>query len=62
MGLLSLTAVGPSLTWADVYATTGFAMGEAGAAWVATHPGYGALAIMTDKRLVWTPAVGPLLD
>ena len=60
-GLLSLTAVGPSLTWADVYATTGFAMGEAGPAWVATHPGYGALAITDGQQLVWTPVVGPLL-
>jgi thiamine biosynthesis lipoprotein len=60
-GLLSVTVVGPSLTWADVYATTAFAMGEAGPAWVATHSGYGALAITTDQRLVWTPLVEPLL-
>ena len=56
-GLLSVTVVGPSLTWADVYATTAFAMGGAGPAWVATHPGYGALAITADERLVWTPTV-----
>jgi hypothetical protein len=37
-------------------------MGEAGPAWVATHPGYGALAITTDERLVWSPLIGPLLD
>ncbi len=60
-GLLSVTVVGPSLTWADVYATTAFAMGSAGPAWVADHPGYGALAITTDERVVWTPTVGPLL-
>jgi thiamine biosynthesis lipoprotein len=60
-GLLSVTVVGPSLTWADVYATTAFAMGEAGPAWVATHPGYGALAITADRRLAWTPLVEPLL-
>lgn len=60
-GLLSVTVVGPSLTWADVYATTAFAMGVAGPAWVATHPGYGALAITADERLVWTPTVEPLL-
>ena len=52
---------GPSLTWADVYATTAFAMGAPGPAWVATHAGYGALAITTDERLVWTPSVEPLL-
>lgn len=60
-GLLSVTVVGPSLTWADVYATTAFAMGEAGPAWVATHPGYGALAITADRRLAWTALVEPLL-
>ena len=60
-GLLSVTVVGPSLTWADVYATTAFAMGGAGPAWVATHPGYGALAITADERLVWTLTVEPLL-
>ena len=60
-GLVSVTVVGPSLTWADVYATTAFAMGGAGPAWVATHPGYGALAITADERLVWTPTVEPLL-
>ena len=60
-GLLSVTVVGPSLTWADVYATTAFAMGTPGPAWVATHAGYGALAITSDERLVWTPAVEPLL-
>ena len=60
-GLLSVTVVGPSLTWADVYATTAFAMGEAGPTWVATHPGYGALAITADRRLAWTPLVEPLL-
>jgi len=60
-GLLSVTVVGPSLTWADVYATTAFAMGLAGPAWVATHPGYGALAITADRRLAWTAEVEPLL-
>ena len=57
----SVTVVGPSLTWADVYATTAFAMGPGGAAWVATHAGYGALAITTDQRVAWTPSVEPLL-
>jgi len=60
-GLRSVTVVGPSLTWADVYATTAFAMGPTGPAWVATHAGYGALAITTDQRVAWTPSVEPLL-
>ena len=60
-GLLSVTVVGPSLTWADVYATTAFAMGAPGPAWVATHSGYGALAITSDERLVRTPTIEALL-
>ena len=60
-GLHSVTVVGPSLTWADAYATTAFAMGVSGPEWVATHPGYGALAITTDRRLAWTPSVEPFL-
>ena len=59
--LLSLTVVGPSLTYADAYATAAFAMGSAGPAWVHGHPGYGAYAIGADRRAVWTPLVEPLL-
>lgn len=39
---LSLTVVGPSLAYADAYATAGFAMGHDGLAWVNRHPGYRA--------------------
>jgi thiamine biosynthesis lipoprotein len=60
-GLQSLTVVGPSLTWADAYATTAFVLGMDGLAWVADHDGYGALAITTDDRVVWTAVVGELL-
>ncbi|MDP9483030.1 MAG: FAD:protein FMN transferase [Chloroflexota bacterium] len=59
--LLSLTVVGPSLTYADAYATAAFAMGSAGPAWVHGHPGYGAFAIGTDRRAVWTPRIDSLL-
>jgi thiamine biosynthesis lipoprotein len=59
--LLSLTVVGPELTWADAYATAAFAMGLGGPAWVERHPGYGAIAITADERLLWSPTVGPLL-
>lgn len=59
--LLSVTVVGPSLTYADAYATTAFAMGLAGLDWVARHPGYGVYAITADQRVLWSPAVGPLL-
>jgi thiamine biosynthesis lipoprotein len=60
-GLMSLTVVGPSLTWADAYATTGFAMGEAGIGWVGRHVGYGAYGITTDGRVRWTADLDGLL-
>lgn len=59
--LLSVTVVGPSLTWADAYATAAFVMGREGLGWVASHPGYGALAITAEDRTLWTPTIGPLL-
>ncbi len=59
--LLSLTVVGPSLTYADAYATAAFAMGSAGPAWVHGHEGYGAFAIGADRRAVWTPRIESLL-
>ncbi|MEO7664495.1 MAG: FAD:protein FMN transferase, partial [Candidatus Limnocylindrales bacterium] len=55
--LRSMTVVGPSLAWADAYATAAFVMGIDGLAWVHDHPGYGALAIPADDRVVWTPVV-----
>ena len=59
--LASLTVVGPELTWADAYATAAFPMGLAGLDWVERHPGYGAIAITPDERLVWSATVAPLL-
>jgi FAD:protein FMN transferase len=59
--LLSVTVVGPSLTYADAYATTAFAMGLAGLDWVARHPGYGVYAITADRRVLWSSTIGPLL-
>ena len=47
-GLLSFTVVGPDIAEADAYATIGFAMGEAGVAWVAAHDGYRSIAIRSD--------------
>jgi thiamine biosynthesis lipoprotein len=46
---LSLTVVGPSLTYADAYATAGFAMGPRALSWVATHPGYRAYGVTRDE-------------
>jgi thiamine biosynthesis lipoprotein len=61
-GLQSLTVVGPSLTWADAYATSAFVLGLDGLAWVADHAGYGALAITADDRVIWTPTVEDVLE
>lgn len=60
-GLLSMTVVGPSLTFADAYSTAAFVMGERGAAWVAGIDGYDALAITTQRRTVWTAGLEALL-
>ncbi len=59
--LLSLTVVGPSITYADAYATIGFVMGAQGLAWIDAHPGYGAYAISADERAIWTPLIDPLI-
>jgi FAD:protein FMN transferase len=50
----SITVVGPSLALADAYATTAYAMGEAGLAWLSGRSGYSGYAI--DRRLeaTWT--------
>ena len=58
--MLSLTVVGPSLTYADAYATAAFAMGQEGPAWVARQPGYGAFAVTCGDVAVWTPVAWQL--
>jgi thiamine biosynthesis lipoprotein len=60
-GLLSMTVIGPSLTYADAFATAAFVMGVAGAPWVSGIEGYEALAITEDRRTVWTSGVERLL-
>jgi len=60
--LLSMTVVGPSLTYADAYSTAAFAMGADGVRWVAASaPGYDAYAITDERRAVWTPGLDALL-
>jgi thiamine biosynthesis lipoprotein len=59
-GVLSVTVVGPSLAFADAYATAAFAMGPRGLAWVAGLPGFEGCAVTADPdgsnaRLAWTP-------
>lgn len=60
-GLLSMTVVGPSLTYADAFATAAFVMGESGLHWIAGVDGYEALAITRDRRTVWTSGMNALL-
>ncbi len=55
--LVSVSVVGPSLTYADAYATTAFVMGIRGLAWAATHPGYDAYGITQDARVLTTPGM-----
>ena len=59
--LVSVSVVGPSLTYADAYATAAFVLGIEGLTWVASHPGYGAYGITADGRVLWTPTIGPLI-
>jgi thiamine biosynthesis lipoprotein len=47
----SFTVIGPSLTWADAFATAGFAMGDDGVDWVDSFAGYQALAIRADGSI-----------
>jgi thiamine biosynthesis lipoprotein len=61
VGLRSLTVVGPTLAFADAYATAGFVMGEAGVRWVAGQPGFGALGITNGDQLIWSALVDELL-
>ena len=42
---LSVTVTGPSLTWADAYATTVFVMGEPGLEWITQFQGYSVLPV-----------------
>jgi thiamine biosynthesis lipoprotein len=63
-GVLSMTVVGPTLTFADAYATAAFAMGPTGLAWIARRPGYEGCAVTADPdgsngRLSWTPGFDP---
>jgi thiamine biosynthesis lipoprotein len=53
--LVALTVVGPDLTWADAFATAGFALGIDGVAWVARFDGYHALAVTSDGLVLTDP-------
>ncbi len=52
----SVTVIGPSLTWADAFATTACAMGAGGLDWVNQFDAYRAFAVTHDGELVNTCA------
>ncbi len=52
----SVTVIGPSLTWADAFATTACAMGAAGLDWVSQFDEYRAFAVTHHGTLVNTSA------
>jgi thiamine biosynthesis lipoprotein len=54
-GLDSATVIGPSLTWADAYATAAVARGPEAVTWLAGLPGYEALLVADDGGLLATP-------
>jgi thiamine biosynthesis lipoprotein len=53
-GLASVSVVGASLTAADIAATSAFAMGQAGRAWLEQQPGLEGFAVTVDGRAWWT--------
>ncbi len=55
--LASVTVAGPSLTWADAFATTVFVMGRSGLGWLERFEGYHAVAVCLDGELVCTSAL-----
>ncbi|NJC65057.1 FAD:protein FMN transferase [Planosporangium flavigriseum] len=55
IGLRSVTVIGPSLTWADVYATAAVARGPQAVVWLAGLPGYEALLVRDNGDLLATP-------
>jgi thiamine biosynthesis lipoprotein len=61
-GVVSMTVVGPSLTWADAWATAAYAMGVRGVDWVARElDEYDACAITSDGHLVMSVGFESLL-
>ncbi len=49
-GVGSVTVVGPSLTWADIDATTAYAHGPGAADWLRTRAGSSGLVVWADGR------------
>lgn len=55
--LASVTVTGPSLTWADAFATTVFVMGEEGLSWIERFDEYHAVVVRCDGSVQATSAV-----
>jgi thiamine biosynthesis lipoprotein len=57
--IASISVVGPSLLWADVYATAAFALGSDRLSWLAGLPSYAALVVHHDGTVAtsdnWPP-------
>ena len=49
--IASVSVVGPSLMWADVYATAAFARGRDALSWVAGLPSYDAMVVHLDGQV-----------
>lgn len=54
--LLAATVTGPSLTWADVYATAAVAMGRNALRWLAGLPGHAGLIVKPGGVALVTPS------
>lgn len=59
--LLSLTVIGPSLTFADAFATAAFAMGSQGIAWAASQPGHASYGVTAEGRVRYSHPFAALL-
>jgi thiamine biosynthesis lipoprotein len=55
--LASVTVVGPSLMWADVFATAACARGIDALTWLTWPPGYEALAVTAEGEVMGTPGM-----
>jgi len=56
--LVQMTVIGPSLTWADAFATAAFAIGRSGVDWVSGFAGYGAIAVDREGSLSTSLSTG----
>ena len=60
--LLSATVAGPSLTFADAYATAVFAMGERGVDWLRRLDRYSGYVVTAQRRAIWTDPFDVILQ